>query len=158
VATRVIPRGAAIASWTGARIRSRPTYQSVQIGERTHADDPDCLNLLNHSCAPNTRIHVGHRSVVALRRIEPGELLTFFYPSTEWRMARPFRCRCGANPGLARVTGAREVPWSVLRRYPLSAHIRRLKRLQARRRPKATARRGGGRGGSGRREGRATRR
>src|SRR5262245_6169549 len=132
VATRVIPRGATIASWAGATIGSRPTYQSVQIGERAHADDPDCLNLLNHSCDPNVRIHVGRRAVTALRRIEPGELLTFFYPSTEWRMARPFRCRCGANPGLARVSGARDVPMSVLRRYPTSAHILRLKRAQAR--------------------------
>jgi SET domain-containing protein len=132
VATRAIPPGAPIASWAGARIRRSPTYQSVQVGERRHADDPACLNLLNHSCAPNVRIHVGRRAVVALRRIAPGELLTFFYPSTEWRMARPFRCRCGAPGGLVFVSGARDVPMAVLRRFPASAHILRLKRAQAR--------------------------
>lgn len=146
VATRVIPRGAVVASWAGARIRSRPTYQSVQIGERAHADDPECLDLLNHSCAPNVRIHVGRRTVVALRRIEPGELLTFFYPSTEWSMARPFRCHCGAPDGLARVTGARDLPMVALRRHPVSAHILRLKQAQARgrraRRSRAGARPG----------------
>jgi hypothetical protein len=80
------------------------------------------------------RIHLGRRTVEALRRIAPGELLAFFYPSTEWRMARPFRCRCGSPGGLERVAGAREVPMPVLRRYPTSAHILRLKRAQARRR------------------------
>lgn len=131
VATRVIHRGSVIASWADAGISRSPTYQSVQVGERTHADDPACLNLLNHSCAPNVRIDVGRRTVVALRRIAPGELLTFFYPSTEWRMARPFRCRCGAPDGLAVVSGARDVPRSVLRRHPTSAHILRLKRAQS---------------------------
>jgi hypothetical protein len=134
VATRTISRGATIATWAGAKVRPSPTYQSVQIGEGAHADDPDCLNLLNHSCEPNVRIHVGHLTVEALRHIEPGELLTFFYPSTEWSMARPFHCRCGSPRGLALVTGARDVPMSVLRRYPTSAHIMRLKRAQARRR------------------------
>jgi len=150
VATRVIPRGGVIASWAGARLRRSPTYQSVQIGERRHADDPGCLNLLNHSCAPNVRIHVGRRAVVALRRIEPGELLTFFYPSTEWKMARPFRCRCGAPGGLDFVRGARDVPLPVLRRFPTSAHILRLKRAQVRQasqaRRAARARRSAGRG------------
>jgi SET domain-containing protein len=140
VASRVIPRGAVIASWAGARLRRSPTYQSVQIGERAHADDPDCLNLLNHSCAPNVRIHVGRRAVVALRRIAPGELLTFFYPSTEWKMARPFRCHCGAPGGLEFVKGARDVSLQVLRCFPTSAHILRLKRAQSRRTARGAAR------------------
>lgn len=133
VATRTIPKDAVVASFRGARTRSAPTYQSVQIGPRTHVEDPACLNLLNHSCAPTVRIHVGRRAVVAHRRIRKGELLTFFYPSTEWRMARPFACHCGAPRGLTEVRGARDLPLSVLRRFPLSAHIRRMKEAQARR-------------------------
>jgi SET domain-containing protein len=132
VATRTIPRGAVVASFKGARTRAVPTYQSVQIGPHTHVDDPACLNLLNHSCDPTVRIHVGRRAVVAHRRIRKGEALTFFYPSTEWRMARPFVCRCGAPGGLAEVRGARDLPLAVLRRFPLSSHIRRMKEAQAR--------------------------
>lgn len=148
VATRTIPRGAVVASFKGARTRTAPTYQSVQIGPRTHVDDPSCLNLLNHSCDPTVRIHVGRRAVIARRRIRKGEPLTFFYPSTEWRMARPFVCRCGAPGGLAEVRGARDLPLAVLRRFPLSAHIRRMKAAQAaartapaRRRPRPRIRR-----------------
>jgi len=132
VATRTIPKGAVIASFRGARTRAVPTYQSVQIGPQTHVDDPACLNLLNHSCAPNVRIHVGRRAVIARRRIRKGELLSFFYPSTEWRMARPFPCHCGAPGGLTEVRGARDLPLKVLRRFPLSAHIRRMKEAQPR--------------------------
>ena len=132
IATRAIPRGALVASFRGARTRGAPTYQSVQIGPQTHVDDPTCLNLLNHSCAPTVRIHVGRRAVIAHRRIRKGELLTFFYPSTEWRMARPFPCHCGAPGGLAEVRGARDLPLAVLRRFPLSAHIQRMKEAQAR--------------------------
>jgi hypothetical protein len=139
LASRTIARGETIASWAGARIRRRPTWQSVQISERRHADDPRSLNLLNHSCAPNVFIDIPHRRVAALRRIRAGEVLAFFYPSTEWAMARPFRCRCGARRGLAVVRGARDLPAAELRRAPVSAHIRRMKRAQAKRQAAARA-------------------
>lgn len=132
VAARDIPKGAVVATFDASRPHRVPTYQSVQIGPHAHVDDPDCLNLLNHSCAPTVRIHVGRRAVIAHRRIRKGEILSFFYPSTEWRMARPFPCHCGAPGGLAEVRGARDLPLSVLRRFPLSAHIRRMKEQQAR--------------------------
>jgi hypothetical protein len=132
VATRDIPKGTVIARFDTARAKRVPTYQSVQIGPHAHVDDPACLNLLNHSCAPTVRIHVGRKAVVANRRIRKGEMLSFFYPSTEWRMARPFPCHCGAPGGLAEVRGARDLPLRVLRRFPLSAHIRRMKERQAR--------------------------
>ena len=34
--------------------------------------------------------------LTALRPISEGDELTFFYPSTEWAMAEPFECGCGA--------------------------------------------------------------
>ena len=144
VAARPIARGETVASWAGARIRRRPTWQSVQISERRHADDPRSLNLLNHACDPNVFIDIPRRRVVALRRIRAGEVLAFFYPSTEWAMARPFRCRCGARHGLAVVQGARDLPPADLRRAPVSAHIRRLKRAQAKRRRSGPAGTAGG--------------
>lgn len=33
----------------------------------------------------------------ALRDIKEGDVLEFFYPSTEWDMAQPFECSCGAK-------------------------------------------------------------
>ena len=132
VATRNIAKGEVIARFDAARTHRNPTWQSVQIGPNRHVDDPACMNLLNHSCAPTVRIHVGRRAVIAHRRIRKGEVLSFFYPSTEWRMARPFPCHCGAPGGLTEVRGARDLPLSVLRRFPLSAHIRRMKEQQVR--------------------------
>ena len=132
VATRDIRKGEVVATFDPKRARRTPTWQSVQIGPNRHVDDPACMNLLNHSCAPTVRIHVGRRAVIANRRIRKGEALSFFYPSTEWRMARPFPCHCGAPGGLAEVRGARDLPFGVLRRFPLSAHIRRMKEQQAR--------------------------
>ncbi|KAF4503946.1 hypothetical protein G6O67_008574 [Ophiocordyceps sinensis] len=53
----------------------------------------------NHSCSPSlvfdmTRFEVrvsGHGP------LSVGDALTFFYPSTEWRMVQPFGCECGAD-------------------------------------------------------------
>jgi hypothetical protein len=133
VATRPIALGEAVASWAGARLLRRPTWQSVQVSERRHAEDPRSLNLLNHACAPNVSIDIPRRRVIALRRIRPGEVLAFFYPSTEWSMARPFPCHCGSKRCLHEVRGARDLPLATLRRAPLSAHVRRLKRSQVKR-------------------------
>jgi SET domain len=131
VAAIAVPKGALIHSWKGARVVRRPTYKSVQIGRHRHVLDPDCLNLLNHSCDPNVRIDIPRRTVVARRAIAKGELLTIFYPATEWEMARPFRCRCGAPGGLDRVRGAKHLSRSVLRGRGLSRHIRDLLRSRS---------------------------
>jgi hypothetical protein len=139
VATRPIARGETIASWADARLRRRATWQSVQVSERRHAEDPRSLNLLNHACEPNVFVNIPRQSVVALRRIARGEVLAFFYPSTEWSMARPFPCRCGSKRCLREVRGARDLTAAELRRAPQSAHIRKMKRAQAMRARKVTA-------------------
>ena len=133
-ATAPIRRGAVVHSWAASRILPRPTFRSVQIGPRRHAHDPLCLNLLNHSCDPNVRIDVARRAVLALRPIRAGELLAFFYPSTEWEMARPFRCRCGSDRCIGWVRGAKHVDPRRLAGRRLSPHIRALLRA-ARRAP-----------------------
>ena len=131
VARVAIPKGARIHSWAGCRILPRPSYQSVQIGARAHAHDPAFLNLLNHSCEPNLRIDIAPRTVSALRDIRPGELLTIFYPATEWDMARPFRCRCSSRRCLRWVRGARYLSGRRLAGRTLSRHVRRLLRKRA---------------------------
>ena len=131
VAARDIRKGEVVATFDPKRAHRTPTWQSVQIGPNRHVDDPACMNLLNHSCAPTVRIHVGRHAVIANRRSRKGAVLSFFYPSTEWRMARPCPCHCGAPGGLTEVRGARDLPLAVLRRFPLSAHIRRMKEQQA---------------------------
>lgn len=60
------------------------------------------VTLVNHSCDPNVAFDLSSSDpnewhVRALRRIEPGETVTFFYPSTEWDMDQPFTCECHAK-------------------------------------------------------------
>ena len=56
--------------------------------------------------------------------VAAGEELTFFYPSTEWEMASPFICLCGAPNCIHVVAGARFLPLSTLEQHFLNRHIR----------------------------------
>jgi SET domain-containing protein len=85
------------------KIVTRPTRYTVQVGEHEHvdaearperADEFPLWRFLNHSCTPNTRID--GRTLVALTAIAAGDEITFDYDSTEWDMASPFACACGA--------------------------------------------------------------
>ena len=79
--------------------------------------------------------------VVDDRPLRVGDELTFFYPSTEWEMDRPFRCRCGAGEGkcLGWIDGAKVLASrgrmdrdgmgrrkNVLEGYWLNGHVREM--------------------------------
>ncbi|KAN0121216.1 hypothetical protein V8E52_003804 [Russula decolorans] len=95
-------------------ITKRPkSYATVQCGPRS--DDHVLLNsdlsYVNHSCDPNVAFDLSGPDqakwhMYALKRITAGEPVTFFYPSTEWAMDRPFICICGASSCLRRIEGA----------------------------------------------------
>jgi hypothetical protein len=108
------------------RVNNSPTYQTIQISETEHIDNLDVLAYLNHSCSPNVYIDIATLSVVAVRSICPGEELTFFYPSTEWDMERPFVCQCGVAECLGIVSGAKYISPEILGRYEISGHILRM--------------------------------
>jgi hypothetical protein len=104
VATVPLSKGDEVLRVDGALV-DRPSRTSVQVGEGEHVDVPPGVDdarvrvefpwrYLNHSCDANARL-VG-RSLVALRAIAAGEEVTFDYRTTEWDMATPFTCRCGA--------------------------------------------------------------
>jgi hypothetical protein len=61
--------------------------------------------------------------VVALKPIAEGDEMTFFYPSTEWDMAQPFKCQCGSNKCLGEIRGAAHIDLKVLRTYTLTRFI-----------------------------------
>lgn len=86
--------------------RGPKAYSTVQVGpgQEDHIELNSSLLYTNHSCRPNVAFQVltpgeptneNDWKVVALREIRKGETLSFFYPSTEWEMDRPFDCRCG---------------------------------------------------------------
>lgn len=66
-----------------------PTRESVHVGDNVHIVDPDA-SFMNHSFEPS--VTIDGRRVVALRRIQIGEEITFNYNSTELFMACPFVC------------------------------------------------------------------
>lgn len=123
ITTEPYTAGQVIARLENSRGTQRPTYRSIQIGPETHIEDLGVLCYLNHSCAPNTIVNTDDLTLSAAQDIAAGEELTFFYPSTEWEMARPFACVCGATSCLGTVSGARHVSAETLSRYFVNRHI-----------------------------------
>ena len=101
----------------------KPTRYTVQIGRTVHTEVAH-LSALNHSCDPNVILDTARMLVIARKDIKAGEELTFFYPSTEWEMAAPFICLCGASNCIHVVAGARFLPLSTLEQHYLNRHIR----------------------------------
>ncbi len=108
------------------RLTEMPTYQSIQIGADRHIEELDVIAYLNHSCQPNVIVDTTKFTISAVRAIAAGEELTFFYPSTEWAMARPFICQCGARHCLSLVAGAKYLAVERLAHYFINQHIRDL--------------------------------
>lgn len=100
------------------------SYLTVQVGPGQHVQ-LDVLSHLNHSCDPNTVIDTTARTVAAARDVQAGEILSFFYPSTEWEMDRPFICQCGSSDCIKIVAGARHLSVEALARVPVNLHILR---------------------------------
>ncbi len=115
----------------GARERlTKPNYLSVQTDENQHILlEPEFLQYINHSCDPNVCFDTSKMTVTALRKIEMGEELTFFYPSTEWSMDRGFDCICPSKNCLGKIQGAAHLPLNILKKYKLSQYVQEKLRL-----------------------------
>jgi hypothetical protein len=119
-------RGEVIYHIAGYRSTETPTYQTIQVGRAQHIEELGVIAYLNHSCRPNTLIDVVRLDVIAARDGAAGEELTFFYPSTEWEMDRPFICLCGAPQCVRLVAGAKYLSIDTLSRYFINPHIREM--------------------------------
>lgn len=117
VSTASIAAGATIFRLIGERT-GRASRHSVQVDWDEHIETPcahsngEALHLylwrfLNHSCDPSAMIC--GTEVVARRSIEPLEEITFDYDTTEYDMAEPFDCRCGAQCCRGRIRGFRHL-------------------------------------------------
>lgn len=89
---------------------------AIQIGPGLWRDSKGLARWINHSCEPNCGIK-GLVKVVAMRRIEAGEQITWDYEMTEksdwWRM----RCRCGTESCRRWIGNYANMPQAVRRRY-----------------------------------------
>ncbi|MBI3242009.1 MAG: SET domain-containing protein-lysine N-methyltransferase [Chloroflexi bacterium] len=119
-------RGQLIYRIEGYHLVRQPTYQTIQVGQDTHIEELGVLAYLNHSCQPNTIVDTTGLTITAARDIAVGEELTFFYPSTEWEMDRPFVCLCGAPQCVRLVAGAKYLSIDTLSRYFVNQHIREM--------------------------------
>ena len=107
-------------------ILKSPSYLTVQKDTDEHIClHPQFLQYINHSCSPNVFFDISNGYVVCLQDIKVGTELTYFYPSTEWKMASPFQCNCGNDNCLQVIRGAAFLPLETLRKYRLSEFILR---------------------------------
>lgn len=98
-------------------------FLTVQVNSNEHILDQS-LEAMNHSCSPTTYIDCERMQIIAERKIFPGEELTFFYPSTEWTMDRPFKCNCGDLNCLGFVGGAKNLSINQIANWKLNSHIK----------------------------------
>jgi SET domain-containing protein len=108
-ATKPIKRGDYIATYRGRRItaeesarrEARGAKYMFELNSRWTIDGSPRWNLaryINHSCEPNAK-PVGRNGgivVVALRRIEPGEEITYDYGEEYFDLILKANCRCTA--------------------------------------------------------------
>jgi hypothetical protein len=89
---------------------------AIQFGPAIWRDSDGIARLINHSCDPNCGIKKLFQ-VVAMRRIEAGEQITWDYEMTEksphWRM----KCRCGSPLCRGVIGNYRNMPRSIRRKY-----------------------------------------
>lgn len=126
LATRAFKSGELIYRIENFKRTSEATYQTIQVGPHEHIEELGALAYLNHSCNPGVIVNTTELTVRACRDIAAGEELNFFYPSTEWKMDRPFICLCGAPQCIRLVAGAHYLSLDVLGRYFINAHIREM--------------------------------
>lgn len=116
--------GDVLCNFSGGTVSSTPTYLTVQIKLNEHITlQPDFLQYCNHSCEPNVFFDTTKFELVALKDINIGDELTFFYPSSEWNMDQSFTCNCGNKNCLQTIKGAAYLSKEVLLKYKLTDFI-----------------------------------
>ncbi|MFZ9388238.1 MAG: SET domain-containing protein-lysine N-methyltransferase [Chitinophagaceae bacterium] len=116
--------GEIVTRFSAAAYSTEPTYLTIQLEKGVHiALDPGYLQYTNHSCEPNVFFDTAAMNLVAIRDISAGEELTFFYPSTEWRMKQPFRCNCNSPQCLGQIKGARFLSIEIQEKYRFTPFI-----------------------------------
>jgi uncharacterized protein len=122
-ADQAIRKGAVIAAFDGPIYDdqyepwTRDMYNhSIQFGPKIWRDSAGIARLINHSCDPNCGIK-GLFKVVAMRKIEKGEQITWDYEMTEKNETWKMKCKCG-SPLCRRVIGHyKNMPRSIRKKY-----------------------------------------
>jgi SET domain len=122
-----IQPGEVISKFYAGITQSYATYLTVQTGTDTHITlQPEFLQYINHSCDPNVFFDTATLELICLKPLQPGDELTFFYPSTEWDMSQPFVCNCKSTACLQLINGASHLDQSTLKKYRLTNFIKQM--------------------------------
>ena len=95
------------------------TLCTIQIDFNRHVRN-ELLGYVDHSCELNSIFDIDRLTMVALRRIEKGEHITFFYVGAEVALAMDFDCRCGSPDCIGHLTARK------MRRLPDRGHCMRI--------------------------------
>lgn len=116
--------GVQLSTIDGGNRLDNPNRYTVQINEKEHLElNPEYLQYINHSCEPNVFFDTTKMVLITLRPITAGEELTFFYPSTEWKMTEPFDCLCQSPHCLGRIGGAAYLAKANIEKYRLTNYV-----------------------------------
>lgn len=116
--------GEVIAEFWAGTIAAEPTYLTVQVDVGKHITlQPEFLQYINHSCDPNVFFDTTLMQLVALKELNPGDEMTFFYPSTEWQMTQSFNCYCGSPNCLGDIRGAAYLSEDITKQYRFTDFI-----------------------------------
>ncbi|GAP90085.1 putative galactose-proton symport [Rosellinia necatrix] len=125
-----LPAGAVFARITGVTVSRSASWSSVQAGRSLHIELNSDLVFTNHSCAPTLEWDMERMEVRVHRNrdLKKGDILSFFYPSTEWEMSQPFDCWCGAGKGICfgRIEGAVRLDPERLKGYWINGYIKEM--------------------------------
>jgi hypothetical protein len=139
VTDRVVDAGEVVALWRGpiltgsevGSLSSRERDYLLQVDDDAFMyvalDELRTVDFINHSCSPNCGF-IDAVTLVAMRRIEPGETVTFDYAMSDSNDFVRFACRCGTTNCRGELT---RDDWKLIelqRRYAgwFAPHIRRL--------------------------------
>lgn len=126
-ATKEIELGESLGFFTSGEIFTEPNYLTIQLGNHKHITlVPRFLQYINHSCEPNIFFNTQSMQIFCIKPIKIGDELCYFYPSTEWKMAMSFSCKCGAKNCLRTVRGAYYLSSETIAKYHFTNYIKQL--------------------------------
>ncbi|KAI0503100.1 hypothetical protein F5B22DRAFT_640403 [Xylaria bambusicola] len=124
-----LPAGSVFARINGVTT-AEPAYTSIQIAPNKHVEFNSDLKFINHSCDPSLELDTERMEfrVASGKPLRKGDVLSFFYPSSEWDMIQPFECWCkaGNDKCFGQIAGAKNMDPMRLAEYHLNAHIKKL--------------------------------
>ena len=121
-----LPAGSLFTPITNHFYTKQRGWPTVEAPNGDHIDLNSDLFYVNHSCAPSLEYDANKMEVRVSRDqdLHAGDLLTFFYPSTEWHMVQHFECFCREPRCLGMIMGASELGKKKLEGFWLNEHIR----------------------------------